>query len=158
MTLAQTFQTQLDETLKTITGRTDLAGKYTIYAVRAQSGPPNTRIRLETIPGNGSYDGSIVLEYSRLPLEQLATLITNCYHLSVSPDSTNTELFNELERMTGVLFTDSDVEVSWASNGDSVVTLTAKPDSKSFLGSITITFAPKPQVSTLFYSDTLVGF
>lgn len=117
----------------------------------------NTKIRLSPKPANTTYSGSVLLRYNRLSLNELANRPVFRYPPISSVGTSVYSLLSAIKTATGLNFTQDDLEETFVTeSGDTgAVLLKAKETSLGWVGQYQLILGNKPQISTLFNSDTI---
>jgi hypothetical protein len=143
------------KTSAALTNEFDVIG---IIATPSGESPRNTKAMLQAKTTSTVYQGRKVIYYDRLNLADLAKF--QYFKVPIEEDISIYAALNLLRDALGIKFTTDDlVETQTVLTETGVeVTLTAKPGSLGWTGTVTLEFNELPHISTAFYSDKLNGF
>ena len=143
------------KTSAALTNEFDVIG---LIATPVGESPCNTKAMLQAKTTSASYQGRKVIYYDRLNLADLAKF--QYFKIPMEEDVSLYSMFNTLRDGLGIKFTEDDLvdAQSVATETGVAITLTAKPLSLGWYGTVTLEFAGLPHISTAFYSDKLNGF
>lgn len=168
MSLYQASQDDLSLMLSVASGKTINTADYTVIGLRATTtaeqsgvaGGKNTKARV-SMNTSSTYRGYVDVYYDRLDLSALQYFspITAVAQAGVSVST----LLTQIRDTYGINFTMNDlVDHSTVDDGTGTGTVTllleAKPGSIGWRNSVTIKFAPLPDISTAFISNIMPGF
>lgn len=168
MGLYQASQYDLSLMLSVATGQTITSSMYTVQGVRATTtaeqsgvaGGKNSKARV-LMGASATYRGYVDVYYDRLDVSDLANFSPIKSSIAIGLDLYSTSVMNGIRDMYGINFTSVDfADVSTVDNGSGTaqVTLTALSQSPGWIGSVTISFASLPNISTTFSSTIMPGF
>jgi hypothetical protein len=155
--------------LSVATGITITSSMYTVLGIRATtnadlpgSGGMNSKARVNMV-STATQQGYVDVFYNRLDLGQLANYSPIKSNVAAGLDLFSTTVINAIRDMYGIQFTSADLQDATTvddgtGTGASMITLTALPGSLGWLNSVTIHFAPLPNISTAFVSPIMPGF
>lgn len=167
MSLYQNSNDDLSAMISAAAGGTVATADYTILGVRptttaeqTQYGK-NTKVAISMNPSS-TYRGQMSLYYDRLDLAALSEF--SPYKLVATAGQTVAQVLPLIRDMYGITLTMSDLQSGaqvvddGTGTGGTQITLTALSTSPGYTGSVTIQFAPPPNISTAFFSNLLPGF
>lgn len=166
MSLYQNSNDDLSALISAAAGVAVATADYTVLGLRptttaeqTQYGK-NTKIAIQ-MNASSTLRGTMNLYYDRLDLGALANFTP--YKLPVDQNVDISQLLTTIRDMYGILFTMADLADAQtvddgSGTGGTKITLTALSTSRGYTGSVTIYFAPLPNIGTAFYSNQLSGF
>ena len=139
---------------------------YTVLGLRATTTAEqtqygkNTKVAIQ-MNASSTLRGQMNLYYDRLDLGALANFTP--WKLPADQNVDVSVLLTTIRDMYGILFTMNDLADSQtvddgSGTGSTKITLTALSSSLGYTGTVTIGFAPLPNISTAFFSNQLSGF
>jgi hypothetical protein len=146
-------------------GSLNAATGWSVFAMRPTKGSDsisqNTKIRMLMGASNTTYAGYKDIFYDRLDLGALANF--NPYQVSVTPGVSVLTVLDKIRDQYGIQLTANDINDVQTVDRDgdgkyTTVTLTSKPTSLGWIGSVTLTFLGLPDISQAFISQSLGGF
>jgi hypothetical protein len=167
MSLYQGSNDDLSLLISAAVGGTVASADYTVLALRPTtsadlpaSGGKNTKIAIQMNPSS-QYQGQINLFYDRLDLSQL-TQFSPIVSLA-SAGTPIASMLNQLRDTFGINFTAAELaNTSTVDDGTGTgacnLTITALSTSLGWINSVTVKFAPLPNISTAFLGNVLTGF
>jgi hypothetical protein len=168
MSLYQASQDDLSLMLSVAVGSTINSADYTVIGIRPTTtaeqsgvaGGKNTKARV-SMASSASRRGTVDVYYDRLDLSALQ-YFSPIQAVAQAGVSVST-LLNQIRDTYGIVFTMADlVDHSTVDDGTgsgaTTLLLEAQSSSIGWINSVTIKFAPLPDISTAFYSNTMPGF
>lgn len=167
MSLYQASQDDLSLMLSALAGTTITSSQYSVTAVRATtsadsavSGGKNSKARV-VMGSTSTFRGQVDVYYDRLDISKLTNFSPILVSAQVGVDIS--ALLNAIRDMYGIVFTmadlaDATTQDDGTGTGACTLLLQALAGSVGWFGSVTIKFAPLPNISTAFLSTTLTGF
>lgn len=169
MSLYQASQDDLSLMLSVAAGTSITSANYTVLGVRATtsadlpaSGGKNSKARV-SMASTATQRGTVDVYYDRLDLSALSNFNPIKSNVPAGLDLFSTTVMNAIRDMYGIIYTAADfADVSTVDDGTgsgaSTITLTALAGSIGWINSVTIHFAPLPDISTAFMSAIMPGF
>jgi uncharacterized protein (UPF0264 family) len=166
VSLYQNSNDDLSAMISAAAGVTVATADYTILGIRATTTAEqtqygkNTKIAIQ-MNASSTLRGQMSLYYDRLNLASLANFTP--YLLSSDVNVDISQLLTTIRDMYGILFTmadlaDAQTQDDGTGTGGTTLVLTALAGSYGYTGTVTIHFAPLPNIGTAFYSPQLSGF
>lgn len=134
------------ESIKSLNSGTELGrDEYNFdapVAITPEAGGVNTSLRISQKDSTSPYAGEVTVKHIRLNLADLLILVPA--DIRVSGVSTTLEFANQLNRIYGTNIGASDIETTGMAlvDGSGTITLTAKPTSRAWIGTVTFNVTP----------------
>lgn len=150
------------ESIKSLNSGTELGRDEYIFdapvAIPPEAGGINTSLRISQKDSTSPYAGEVTVKHIRLNFDDLRILVPS--DIRVSGVTTTLEFATQLNRIYGTNIGASDIETTGMAlvSGTGTITLTAKPTSRAWIGTVTFNVTPgRYQLGDYLTDDTLDG-